>query len=217
MENTTVNRQPDKEAAARLKQARSLINLPRTFFARKHKISPNSLAAWENGTSLFSQEVAENLASILEKEGIKVSPEWIMLGKGNEPKVSSLNFNHNFSQLAISDEEEFIWRTTSSFKEFYKDCLVLIMHDDTALPFYRPGDHIGGKIITEDKIPFIEDEPLIVELENGTLMVRYIEQASKVGVFNLKALNQDTIIVPIIKNMKIKRAARINWVFRRTL
>lgn len=163
MKNITTNRQPDKEAASRLKQARSLIMLPRTILARKHKISPNSLAAWENGTSSFSQEVAENLASILEKEGIKVSSDWIMSGKGNEPKVSNLNFNHNFSQPAISDGEEFIWRATFSFKEFYKDCLTLIMHDDTALPFYRPGDHIGGKVIKEDKIPFIEDEPLIVD------------------------------------------------------
>lgn len=210
-------RQPDKNAAARLRQVRNLTNLARTVFANKYKLSTNSLSAWENGTSPFSEEVAKNLADIFGKEGIKVSSHWIMTGEGARPQAlhSKLMQGTNFMDITLSDEEEFIWRATSSFKEFYKECLVIIMHDDTALPFYRPGDHIGGKIISEDKIPFIEDEPLIVELENGTIMLRYVEHTSKTGIYNLKSINQDTIIVPIIKNMTIKRAARINWVFRR--
>ncbi|AIL13422.1 hypothetical protein IM40_07825 [Candidatus Paracaedimonas acanthamoebae] len=210
-------RQLDKNAAARLRQVRNLTNLARTVFASKYKLSTNSLSAWENGTSPFSEEVAKHLADIFRKEGIKVSSHWIMTGEGPKPKALASRLIQGTDSLgiAISDEEELFWRATSSFKEFYKDCLVLIMHDDTALPFYRPGDHIGGKIITEDKILFIEDEPLIVELENGTIMLRYIEPTSKTGFYNLRAINQATIIVPIIKSMKIKRAARINWVFRR--
>ena len=180
-------------------------------------MSSNTMAAWENGTTYFSEEAAKKISRYLQQDGIEVSPEWIMEGKGSEPFAVDMRGVHktHFMQSSVADEEEFIWRATTSFKEFYKDCLVLIMFDDTALPFYRPGDHIGGKVITEDKILFIEDEPLIVELENGTIMLRYIKPTSKTGFYDLRAINQDTIIIPIIKNMRIKRAARINWVFRR--
>jgi len=210
-------RQPNKEAAARLKQARSLTELPRTIFAKKHKLSANSLAAWENGTSAFSEEVVENLASILSKEGIKVSSDWIMTGKGTEPTdlgLSSIQ-NSNFLPLSISDEEEFIWRATAAFKEFYKDSLMLVIYDDSALPFYRPGDHVAGKIIPHEQLAFITDEPLIVELENGGLMLRYIELTSEPDVYNLKAINPSSVLGSTIYDVKIKRAARINWMFRR--
>ena len=210
-------RQPNKEAAARLKQARSLTELPRTIFAKKHKLSANSLAAWENGTSAFSEEVAENLVSILSKEGIKVTSEWIISGKGAGPidlGLASLQ-NSNFLPLSISDEEEFIWRATASFKEFYKDSLMLVIFDDSALPFYKPGDHVAGKIIPQEQIAFITDEPLIIELENGGLMLRYIEPTSEQGAYNLKAINSSSVLGPTIFDVKIKRAARINWVFRR--
>ncbi len=209
--------QPNKEAASRLKHARSLTGFARTVFCKKHNMSSNTMAAWENGTTYFSEEAAKKISKYLQQDGIEVSSEWIMEGKGTEPfslDMRGANKTH-FIRSSVADEEEFIWRATISFKEFYKDSLVLIMVDDTALPFYRPGDHIGGKVITEDKILFIEDEPLIVELENGSLILRYVEKTSKPGLYHLKSINQNTLMGAQIKNVKIKRAARINWIFRR--
>jgi len=209
-------KQPNNEAALRLKHARSLTGFARTVFCKRHNMSSNSLASWENGTTYFSEEAARKVAHFLNKDGIDVSFEWIMEGKGAEPVLlEKKGHAPTLTPSSIADEEEFIWRTTTSFKEFYKDCLILIMIDDTALPFYRPGDHVGGKIIPEEKLPFIEDEPLIVELENGSLMLRYLTKSSEPGKYNLRAINQETIMAPIISDTKIKRAARINWVFRR--
>lgn len=209
--------QPNKEAALRLKHARSLTGFARTVFCKKHNMSSNTMAAWENGTTYFSEEAAKKVAKYLHQDGIEVSPEWILEGKGSEPFTLDMRGIHNtpFIRSSVADEEEFIWRATTSFKEFYKDCLVLIMVDDTALPFFRPGDHIGGKIIPLDQLPFIEDEPLIVELESGSLMFRYVEKTSKPGLYHLKSINQDTVMGALIKNVKIKRAARINWIFKR--
>ena len=63
------------EQSQRLKQARELTLINRTLFCARHKISINSMNAWETGQTRFSDDKAHLLAQALAKDGVMVSAE----------------------------------------------------------------------------------------------------------------------------------------------
>jgi transcriptional regulator with XRE-family HTH domain len=210
----------DNTPSARLKYARELTGLSRTLFCKISNLSLSSVSHWENGEQKYSRQAAEQLTKSLKERGIQVSVEWLMEGVGHEPRAFNEQKDNQstFNVSAVLDEEEFIWRESTAFAKFYKDCLVHIIPDDSSFPLYKPRDHIGGKIIPQEAISLFKADPFIVELEDGSIMLRYLEETSKVGIYHLRSINQATVMTkPLIKNVRIKHAAPVIWFRRRSL
>ena len=203
------------ERAQRLRQLRELTGLSRAAIERKYNISAATLRSWEDNLAGGLTEVgAKRIAFIFRKEKIDFSIEWLLEGIGAPPQKvirSSLEreeteqYKYN-SAVTLSDEVNF-------FQKINPDSVIYRIEDDAMLPFYMPGDYVGGIRMYGENLKEALHRDCIIETPTNKIFFRRLRQSTIEGCYNLVSINPDTKVErPFIYDTEIVAASPAIWI-----
>ena len=207
----------------RLRRARILAGIAtRREFEKKYQISANTLQGWEQGKNPLSKKGARRIIEALKTEGLICSMEWLMNGAGMPPRpfemvnpgfISSDNDMENALTKANLHEEQAIYEELQAFKAHNPNPIIITISDDTMEPQYHSGDYIAGtRICNPSEMVIYYGQACIVELEDHTIMPRYVHPGTEPGTVTLSCTNYQSKNPPLnIFNIKVISIAPILW------
>jgi phage repressor protein C with HTH and peptisase S24 domain len=203
-----------KTTSERLKAVRKFLRIPRQAMFERYNIPSVSLKAWENGTLKPSKPTLEKCIEAYKQEGILISEEWLLHGKGLPPKPL-FQLNQYFSTPKEDnldnelDDEISMLLDIEHFKKRHKNAVALIVSNDDMHPYYRCGDYVCGKLRYGDDIKSAVNKDCIIHLKNGDVFFRRVIQ-DKEGRYNLISLNPwGTTDSPVLYNVDIEALAPV--------
>ncbi len=204
--NTECISSPEQSPASRLKGLRLQLGLSRKKFQEATGLSSNTLQAWELGKNHITEKGAVKLSLALDQMGIVCSVEWLLTGRGIPPRTQ-----HSSQTQDSFDEEAKILKEVAFFEANNESSIVLIVTDDSMLPFYSEGDYVAGCQYPADQADMFIGKNCIVTLYSGNILVRRLNKDVN-GCYNLHSLNPDTQAEnSYLKDCKIQRIAQIVW------
>lgn len=176
---------------SRLKSLRKILRVTRSFIYDKYGLSQDTLKSWETD-KIITQKGLEKCIKIYRNEGIFVTKEWILTGRGIPPKLS-FDFNRYLSQEPCDNqvndinEELLIIEEVEFFKNLSKNSIVILVKNTDMLPFYEPGDYVGGRFIRNRDIESVIGLNCIIKMDSENLIKRVIRNDK--GGINLVITN----------------------------
>lgn len=212
-----------KERGHRIKILRKQTHLSRRAFGSKHGIPSGTLQYWEDGNfGGLSEDGAQKLVNAFAKEGIWVTPAWLLNGTGKEPSSDPYRFSGQASILAedllIREAMLSVSSITQELKFFLK-LHALAMHevvtDDLMMPRFIQGEYVAGIQKFEEEIQTIIGKDCIIKLKNNKILVRRLIQSVEPTCFELVSINpdkpQERMLIP---KSEILCAANVIWARR---
>lgn len=180
----------DEQASAqargeRLRKIRNLANLTRKDLCNNEELKLNTYKGWElarfGGLPI---DGAERVISRVAQEHVVCSAQWLLYGKGQEPYIVP-----QISVGANPNEQELILKELHLFQGLYAHAIYTAVADDTLLPHYSCGDYVAGIKLYDQHIVAALNQLCIVELDDGRILVRYVEAADEKEHYQLVASN----------------------------
>src|SRR3990167_3633893 len=188
-ENIALNR------GERLKRLRQLSGLSRKAIERKYNVSASSITAWENpgkSNAGLSDAGARKMLHVYQEELIQCSLTWLLTGKGTPPHRQAIENADTKGETFVAMTQISMEDEIAYFKERYVEAMVFEVTDDSMIPYYRPGDFVGGIRCYAKDIPHLITKDAIVETQDGRTYFRRLGRSTIPGRYNLIALNPDT-------------------------
>jgi DNA-binding transcriptional regulator YiaG len=204
---------------ARLKYIReNLVKLSRSEVSKKHGLSPDTLAAWENEKIQVTEKGLERCIKIYNSENLLVSKEWLLTGEGLSPNFS-FDLNRYFKNYSATteagnlDDGLLLAREIEYFRSLTNNSITALISNEDMLPLYSRGDHVGGRLRDREHVGECIGKDCIIRLPDGATYIRRIANGKNEGHYNLACLNphSDDNPEPVIFNVKIESAAPIIW------
>ena len=205
--------------AERLKRVRNLANLSREDFCSDGTVNLTTLISWEVGRfGGLSRKGAASVTARVAKEGVFVTPEWLLYGTGNSPDVH-VNFNNlsvpeagiNY-EMDTSSEDARINVELMVFRKLNKNVIDFIVDDDAMLPHYRQGDYVAGTKRFNESIESLVGYDCIVQTADGRILMRNLQAGPRNISFNLVSTNlQSKVKNAISYDVELASAAPIVW------
>lgn len=131
---------------SRLRQLRRLCSLSRPIFCQQHSLSFSTYRSWENNTGTISTKSLQRLLSAFSREGILVSNEWILTGRGLPPTLAKADLiNINLVDQKIDKQYESpIQLEVDAFIKNNSNSIVTMASQDYPNLKIKRGDLIGG-------------------------------------------------------------------------
>ena len=211
----------------RLQRARKIANLSRRDVSVKYDFQIDTYKGWELGKhGGLTIQAARKIVTMLAKEGVSCSLEWLMYGIGEGPHVIEFIYPNQhkksttsistFEPLTNNDENKQIKKELVLFHKGTIDSIAVCIEDDSMLPFYHIGDHVAGSKHYDKKIKRLLGLNCIIQTANNDLLVRQLNAGRTKNLYNLTALNPLTKIKdPVLYNVELINAAPIIWTRRR--
>jgi transcriptional regulator with XRE-family HTH domain len=205
--------------AERLKRVRNLANLSREEFCADGCVKLATLISWEIGRfGGISRKGAVTVITRVAKEGVFVTPEWLLHEVGVGPEVQadykkiSKPKEKTRSVIKIPTEKNRMVEELLAFKNLNKYAIDYLVNDDTMLPHYHPGDYVAGTSRFDDKIKLLIGYDCIVQTKDGRIWVRHLQQGPRADSFNLVPTNLKTKTKhAIVYDVELASAAPIIW------
>lgn len=199
--------------ASRLKRLRNLANLSRKEMCEASDIKHDTLIGWEvSRHGGLSKIGAQKVISRVAKAGVQCTLEWLLEGIGPMPIIFPNLIIGNSSE-AICVEEKIIHNELLFFKSQYPDAIDYVVEDDGMIPQYFPDDHLAGIKRYGEKISHLIGYDCIVQLTDGIILLRRLQEGSKENLYNLSCINpKTTAISPTIFNIELICAAPVIWI-----
>ncbi len=222
--------------AQRLKTLRNMARLTRDEIETKHSLSAATLKAWENGMAPITEKGIRRCIEIYRKEGVLLTRDWVLEGKGLPPQISVeigryFASMHDYPLHPLRPEQQQIYandtdintnyvvddqigmvREASYFKELYKDAVLMIVADEDMGPVYQPGDYIAGKFRYGADMETILGNDCIVRLPSGEDILRRVFKGQIKDRYNLACINPaPTAQNPILFDVEILAVAPVIW------
>lgn len=202
--NTSIN--------SRIKLIRSQLGYSRRIFSEKFGISAATLQAWEDGINEISPKSIDRYISCLNKEGISVTHEWLMTGKGAHPELIPLTNKKISLKTESFFEDEIILKEVDFFERINKNPVIVLVPDDAMHPLYSVGDYVGGNFVTGKEANNFIGLNCIIIVEDGTLYIRKLKQGHTENSFNLIGTNLDSCLPDaFMTGCKVISIAEIVW------
>jgi len=182
-----------QERGARVKLARQLTGMTRTNMTKKYQLHAHALVYWETGKSLLGFDAAQSLSQIFNDLGINITAEWLLTGQGHDATTEKLlnpliqgriesyvDESKNIPNLAGTFVNQPTNNTftlnneISFFKKNIPDAEVVMIKDNALLPFYYPGDYVGGIYSSDKTFVSLIGKMCIILTDQGDLMTRKI-------------------------------------------
>ncbi|MDP1604284.1 MAG: helix-turn-helix domain-containing protein [Legionella sp.] len=195
-----------KEIGARIKSARMQLGYSRKKFAEKYHFSSATLQAWEDGKYTVPLKGILKYIHALDEAGLVSSVDWFIHGVGVSPRPKVL-----IKQVApivqpLNIEEN------SFFEQSNQNSILVSITDDTMIPFFKPGDFVGGYFIPIDRVDEYIGSYCIVIIATGEILVRKLKYGSKAGFFTLVSTNLDSVVdTAFLTNCDIQKIAPVTW------
>lgn len=198
--------------ASRLRSARSLVRMNRKEFCERYGFNLHTVQSWESGRYLVRANSLERFCEALAKEGVFCTPDWIVEGKGDGPKLvgtekdfTTLNTENNFPKRTSPTaglEDMIAENETNAFYLSHQsagiEVVVTRVADNTMLPQYGAGDYVGGRVQTHSNFKSLLGKDCIVEIGPDNFIVRrLLTDGSRIilapTVSNERALSFDSV------------------------
>ncbi len=190
------------EKGNRLKSLRIKLGYSIHEFSKLTKIPEPTLYSWEKGRSSLSLKGAKKILKNVEPNNEKRLLFWLI--NGEEEILGNLNKNIL--------EEILILQDVNYYLKSRDDSIVMIILDDSMLPFLSPGDYVGGIKKTGAEISNLVGKWCIVETKEGSLYARQLEKGSEPGLYTLKPLSPEH---DVSCDQPLNFAASISWIRKR--
>ncbi|MBA2656852.1 MAG: hypothetical protein H0U70_07670 [Tatlockia sp.] len=199
--------------AERLRKIRNLANINRKEICDSDEINFNTYKGWELARfGGLPVDGAERVIKRVAKENVICSLDWLLYGKGQEPYI--LPKGTNLNDL---NDQTLILKEILLFQSFYPDAIYTQIQDDALAPHFMPGDYVAGVKVNNNDITKALNQPCIIELPNGEVLVRYLKQGQDKNCFQLIATNlNSTLITTFSIESELKTAAPIIRYYKKT-
>jgi len=181
----------------RLRFLRKITGMVTEPFGKLCGVGRTTISSWEQGINPLTERGAEKVINGVRAEGIHCTGLWLLHGIGGAPeiidqdKLSKLNY-HILTPKGSASLEEFtlgyggseIEKEIELFKACYSKHLIYHIQDNTMHPGYRPGDWVGGIILSQEALDLAHDMDCIAKLKNGTMIARRAK-VETLGAFKL--------------------------------
>lgn len=208
-----------KTPGERLKYIReNLLKLSRADVFTKYGMSPDTLAAWENGKIQVSEKGIEKCIKIYTAENLIVSREWLLTGEGLAPNFS-FDLNRYFKTLPnqipgekIDDNINLI-KEIDFFRSLSSNSVTGLVPNNDMLPLYSQGDYVGGRLRYAENIKDCIGKDCIIMTKDGAMYIRRIMKSHNNLGYNLVCINPEWHgnQEPVLYNIEIECAAPIIW------
>ena len=208
-----------KTPGDRLKYIREkLLKLSRADVHKKYGLSPDTLAAWENGKIHVSEKGIEKCINVYSAEHLIVSRAWVLTGEGLPPNFS-FELNRYFESLPTKqptdkiDDVILIAKEIDYFRSLTSHSITGLIINEDMLPLYSRGDHVGGRLRYGGEIDSCVGKDCIVKTKDGAVYIRRIAKALQGKRYHLVCLNPASggNVEPVLFNVEIVCAAPIVW------
>lgn len=205
--------------AERLKRVRNLANLSREEFCVNGEINLTTLISWEVARfGGLSKKGAASVIARVAKEGVFVTPEWLLyeIGVGPEVQADYKKLPKAKEKLKLAtqlpSEKARIIEELMVFKSLNKYATDFMITDDAMLPHYQEGDYVAGTKRFGEKIHLLVGYDCIVQVNDGRILMRHLQQGPRYDSFNLVSTNlQSKVQNAVIYDVKLASAAPIVW------
>lgn len=207
----------DSTTYERLKYLRSLIRLSRADICKRYQIPEITLKSWENGVSPLTKKGAERCTAIYRREGVILGEDWLLTGKGIDPKRSVTLGNYFSTPMQEgldyeADDELCMIRDANAFKCSYPNAVIHIVSNNDMRPGYKSGDYVGGLLRSKEQLETVINKDCIVQLQSNDQLFRRVIKDKRDGYYNLTCLNPtDTTAEPVLYHVDIKSVAPVIW------
>jgi transcriptional regulator with XRE-family HTH domain len=140
-----------KKTGQRVRALRERTRLSRAAFAQKHDIPESTLKYWEYGLAMFSKDSMMKLLNALETEGIRCSPEELLVTQKLDDKKNKL----------LAREIEFFYQN-------YPDGIHAFVQDESLAPLLQPKDVVFGVKASIDEADKYFNQLCIVQDEQAS-------------------------------------------------
>jgi len=215
----TVNIPKTRTPGERLKYIREkLLKLSRADIHKKHGLSPDTLAAWENGKIQISEKGIDRCIKIYSTENLIVAKEWLLTGEGLGPNFS-FDLNRYFRTLSTEKPDEkiddsiLLAKEIDFFRSLSPNSVTGLVPNEDMLPLYARGDYVGGRFRYGEDIQSCIAKDCIVKTKDGSTYIRRVAKNPNGSGYNLVCLNPqwNGNPEPVIFNVEIECAAPIIW------
>lgn len=207
-------------AGGRIKYIRAtLLKMSRKEVYNKYGLSPDTLAAWENGKNNLSENSINRCIDIFNAEEVIVSREWLLTGEGLNPRFHfDLNryFKNNPDANSNSIQEEdpiLLAKEIEFFRSLSPNSVTGIISDDNMLPLYARGDYVGGRLKYGESIEDCVGKDCIIYTQGEEFYIRRLQKNPHTNHYNLVCLNPNFggSSEPVIFNVRVTKVAPIIW------
>jgi DNA-binding XRE family transcriptional regulator len=211
--------------AERLKRVRNLANLSREAICSDSDVNLTTLISWEVGRfGGLSKKGAASVVARVAKEGVFVTPEWLLYEVGLGPEVRT-DFKKSQKTTALPKSGEKLLPEKSRiieelmvFRKLNKNPIDFVVEDDAMLPHYRVGDYVAGTMRQGEKINSLIGYDCIVQIVDGRIVFRNLQRGPRNGSFNLVSTNlQAGSKNTVIYDVELVSAAPVLWHRRRNI
>lgn len=203
----------------RLFRLRKMAGLTRAELAKQAKVGQTSIVYWEKSvTSSIKTNNVEKLIAALRRSGIDCNEQWLMSGRGPQPKFEEdkskiIPPNIKFDIEEHGNDFSILQQEALNFRASNSSAVTITVNHNSMLPVCGKGDIVGG-IWTSSH--FLQTtEPCIIEI-NGKLDLRCVTATVEPNIFNLHYLSYEkSRLEPFsILNLSLERIARIIRIWR---
>ena len=185
---------------------------------KKHGLSPDTLAAWENEKIKISEKGIDRCVAIYSAENIIVSREWLLTGEGLSPNFS-FDLNRYFTSMPThepdqsEDDNVLLAKEIDLFRSLAPNSITALIFGDDMLPVYASGDHVGGRFRYGKDIESCIGKNCIIKTKDGSVFVRRLVKNPNGAGYNLACLNPEWSgsLEPVIFSVDVECAAPIIW------
>jgi DNA-binding XRE family transcriptional regulator len=193
--------------AFRLRKVRNMANLTRKAMTEKYDLNVNTYKGWEiarfGGLPL---DGAKKVINRVAEEGVICTLNWLLYGEGKSPTISL-----DVSNIDNNQPEANIFQEIFLYKSLNKDIIFTEIMDDGMVPIYHQGDYVAGEKRYSSNIIDLIDQDCIIQLYDGSIMVRKLKKGSEKESYNLACTNTRSQTEKIIiYNIKLQCAAYIS-------
>ena len=202
---TNENSSPELRAE-RLRKIRNLANLSRKELCRTDELKLNTYKGWELGRfGGLPVDGAERVIKRVAEENVICSLDWLLHAKGREPYLLPTgegNLDANTTSLILKE--------IMLFQNSYPEAIYTEIKDDALMPGFMPGDYVAGVRQYGKNIRQAANQPCIIQLVDGEILVRHLKMAQDSTHFYLMTTNIASIITGhVITNTELVFAAPV--------
>ncbi|MGD9108180.1 MAG: helix-turn-helix transcriptional regulator [Gammaproteobacteria bacterium] len=213
-----------EEKGRRLQQLRKLARFSQKEVASLINISLSAYKGWENGRhGGLPKRRAIFLLPIFQAEGIECNLEWLMSGIGEPPQKNlvysakkAIKAKDNIMQAIIKTEQERIQDELRCFRSNYLDSIDFVTPDDAMAPMFLPQDVVAGVKLKPKYYANAFGMPCIVQLTDGTILLRELRQGKEKDHYTLLCSNIETN-QNILNEVELINVAPVLWHRRKQL
>ncbi|MBY0463048.1 MAG: helix-turn-helix domain-containing protein [Alphaproteobacteria bacterium] len=198
----------------RVQALRRALGATRRDFSKKHNIPEPTLRILESAQADISSKQLHKLIKAFEAEGIICPQEWLLKGQGIEPSAAKGLVQREIDSMELDETLliDPVLVEAACFQKYTPDSIVLQVTDEMMSPLYKRDDYVGGVKVSLSFSASLHKESCIIELENGTKLIRIIHPGSKGHLFNLSCLNpNDPSKYPFYVDANPKEIYQIVW------